>query len=237
MARSPQGQPVVLHAGTSDRSRQLAAREADVIFAGVGTISQGVDYASDIRRRAIELGRNPDENFILPGLTPVVGATPAEARAIYDELNSLIVLDDDVASASGARGWPLDPGAVPRGEGVPPGYRNLGALSQRLGLDITSEPVDSVVAPDVTRALAPGGTYHGLDGGEAHRQDCRRHLTWRDVLRTHTSSAVMSSSVGPEEIADYIEAWLRLGPRTVRHRVPLSDAAAPRFVDTRGPES
>ncbi|MFX9348036.1 LLM class flavin-dependent oxidoreductase, partial [Acinetobacter baumannii] len=32
--RPPQGHPVILHAGTSDRSRELGARDADVIFAG-----------------------------------------------------------------------------------------------------------------------------------------------------------------------------------------------------------
>ena len=110
VARSPQGHPVILHAGTSDRSRQLAAREADVIFAGVATITQGVDYASDIRHRAAELGRDPDDILILPGLTPVVGTTLEEARAIYDELNSLIVLDEDIRFGErGPGGWPVGP--------------------------------------------------------------------------------------------------------------------------------
>jgi FMN-dependent oxidoreductase (nitrilotriacetate monooxygenase family) len=211
VARSPQGQPVVLHAGTSDRSRQLAAREADVIFAGVGTISQGVDYASDIRRRATELGRNPDEIFILPGLTPVVGATLAEARAIYDELNSLIVLDEDVRFGErGAPGWPVGAGAAPQGEGVPPGYRNLGALSQRLGVDITSGPVGSVVSPDVTRTLGPGGTYLVLTAERRTGRTVGFDLTWRDVLYSYIVSGHVVVG-GPEEIADYIEAWLRAG--------------------------
>ena len=127
VARSPQGHPVILHAGTSDRSRQLAAREADVTFAGVATITQGVDYASDIRHRAAELGRDPDDILILPGLTPVVGTTLEEARAIYDELNSLIVLDEDIRFGErGPGGWPVALDASPQGEGVRLGHRNLG---------------------------------------------------------------------------------------------------------------
>jgi FMN-dependent oxidoreductase (nitrilotriacetate monooxygenase family) len=213
VARSPQGHPVILHAGTSDRSRQLAAREADVIFAGVSTIPQGVDYAADIRHRAAELGRDPDEILILPGLTPVVGATLEEARAIYDELNSLIVLDDDVRFGElGPGGWPVGPGAELQGprEGVPIGYRNLGALSQRIGVDVTSEPVGSVVSAQVARAVTPAGSYLVSTAERRTGRSAGTDLTWRDVLHTYIVSAHVVVG-GPVEIADYIEGWFTAG--------------------------
>jgi alkanesulfonate monooxygenase len=213
VARPPQGHPVILHAGTSDRSRNLAAREADVIFAGLATIPQGVEYGADIRRRAAEAGRNPEEIFILPGLTPIVGGTLDEARGIYDELNALIVLDEDVQfGGRGPDGWPIATGAAPAGprEGIPVGYRNLGALSQRIGADVTTESLDSVIASEAANALSAAGRSLLATAAARTGRAAGRDLTWRDLLYAYIVGGHVIVG-GPAEVADYIEQWIVTG--------------------------
>lgn len=90
LARPPQGQVVLLHAGTSDRSRELGAREADVIFAAGGTIEAAREYYADVKQRAARYGRSADEIHILPSLSVIVAETTAEAFAIRDTLTSLL---------------------------------------------------------------------------------------------------------------------------------------------------
>jgi FMN-dependent oxidoreductase (nitrilotriacetate monooxygenase family) len=212
VGRSPQGHPVILHAGSSERSRQFAAREADVIFAGVTTLAQGRQYASEIRCRATESGRDPDDIAILPGLTPLVGATLDEAREIYDELNSLIILDEDVRfGGREPRAWTLGTdGSRTSSEGVPLGYRNLGALSLRLGVDVTAESLDAAVPLEIERAFTSAGNQLVLSAAERTGRTVGLSLTWRDVLYTYIVGGHVVVG-GPTEIADYIESWHTAG--------------------------
>jgi alkanesulfonate monooxygenase SsuD/methylene tetrahydromethanopterin reductase-like flavin-dependent oxidoreductase (luciferase family) len=203
---------VILHAGSSERSRQFAAREADVIFAGVTTLAQGRQYASEIRCRATESGRDPDDIAILPGLTPLVGATLDEAREIYDELNSLIILDEDVRfGGREPRAWTLGTdGSRTSSEGVPLGYRNLGALSLRLGVDVTAESLDAAVPLEIERAFTSAGNQLVLSAAERTGRTVGLSLTWRDVLYTYIVGGHVVVG-GPTEIADYIESWHTAG--------------------------
>lgn len=89
VARPPQGQVILLHAGTSERSRQLGAREADVIFSAAPDIDAAREYYADIKSRAAALGRAPHEIQILPGLQVIVAETTAEATAIRGRLDEL----------------------------------------------------------------------------------------------------------------------------------------------------
>ena len=210
LSRPPQGHPVVLHAGTSERSRQLAAREADVVFGGAATLQEGLDYASDLRARAAALGRDPAGLLILPGVTPIVAATAGDARAIHDRLNELIVLDDDIRfGGAGPGAWPV--GRQPAWREVyGPGHRNLGALSQRLGIDVTEAGLARVVDGTAEQAASEGGRR--LIATAAHRsgRTVGQDLTWRDVLYAHIWSEHVVVG-GPAEVADYLESWLRAG--------------------------
>jgi FMN-dependent oxidoreductase (nitrilotriacetate monooxygenase family) len=212
VARSPQGHPVILHAGSSERARQFGALEADVIFAAVVTLAQGRQHASEIRCRATESGRDPDTIAILPGLTPLVGATLDEAREIYDELNSLIILDEDVRFGGREPGaWTRATDGPPSSsEGVPLGYRNLGALSLRLGVDVTSESLDAVLPLEIERSLSPTGSQFVTAATERTGRAVGLNLTWRDVLNTYIVGGHVVVG-GPTEIADYIESWHTAG--------------------------
>jgi FMN-dependent oxidoreductase (nitrilotriacetate monooxygenase family) len=88
--RSPQGRPIMVQAGASDVGKDLAARTADVVFAASQTIGEAQAYYADVKSRLAKYGRRPDDIRIMPGLSPVVAATQAEAKAKYRQLQELI---------------------------------------------------------------------------------------------------------------------------------------------------
>ena len=90
VARSPQGRPVLFHAGQSEGGRRLAARRADCVFAAAADIQAARQYTSDLKRRRAELGGNPDQLKVIVSVAIYLGRTEAEATALYQELNALI---------------------------------------------------------------------------------------------------------------------------------------------------
>jgi FMN-dependent oxidoreductase (nitrilotriacetate monooxygenase family) len=95
--RSPQGRPLLVQAGSSPDGREFAARYAEAVFTAQQTLAEAQEFYADLKGRARRLGRDPDLIKILPGLVPVVGSTQAEARALEDELEELIVPDHGLA--------------------------------------------------------------------------------------------------------------------------------------------
>lgn len=89
-ARSPQGRPIIYQAGASEAGRQLGARVADVLYANALTLETAQEYYRDMKRRAVEHGRDPQQLLIMPGITLYAGATKAEAQAQFDQLQELI---------------------------------------------------------------------------------------------------------------------------------------------------
>ena len=118
VARSPQGQPVVVQAGASDDGRQLAAETAEVVFSASDSIEHAREYYSDVKGRMTRYGRSPDHLKVLPGLLVVVAPTRAEAEAKFQELQELLHPDLGVA-----------------------------LLSRRLGFDLTGYPLDQPLPP------------------------------------------------------------------------------------------
>jgi len=84
LSRSEQGQPVIFQAGVSGEGRDLAAHIADGVFAGVDNFEDGQEYYRDLQARAVALGRDPDRLSVLPGLSPIIADTDAEAQAIVE---------------------------------------------------------------------------------------------------------------------------------------------------------
>jgi FMN-dependent oxidoreductase (nitrilotriacetate monooxygenase family) len=89
LPRSPQGRPVVFQAGSSDRGRDLAARYAEVVFTAQNVLSAAQEFRADVKRRALEHGRDPRGVKVLPGLLPIVGSTEAEAIERKRELDEV----------------------------------------------------------------------------------------------------------------------------------------------------
>jgi len=98
--RSRQGQPVIFQAGASEDGRNFAARRAEAIFAGVQTIEEAHEYYADVKARAKGFGRDPDAIYVLPGIGPVIGETPEQAEAKYQELAALGSIDSGLGFLS-----------------------------------------------------------------------------------------------------------------------------------------
>ncbi len=90
LPRCPQGNPVLVQAGSSEDGKTLAAKYAEVIF----TIQRDLDTAQafyrDIKSRVAAFGRNPDHALVMPGVMPIVARTRQEAHDMYEKLQSLI---------------------------------------------------------------------------------------------------------------------------------------------------
>nr|WP_010392151.1 LLM class flavin-dependent oxidoreductase [Paracoccus sp. TRP] len=108
VSRSAQGHPVIVQAGQSEDGRGLAAATAEVIFTAHQRLDTAQEFYRDIKARARGLGRNPDHILIMPGVSPFVGRTEAEAREKYERLTSLILEEDGIALIKGLTGGTLD---------------------------------------------------------------------------------------------------------------------------------
>ena len=89
LPRTPQGRPVFVQAGSSETGRRFAARHAEAVFTAQMEKTTAKDFYADLKRLAAEAARAPEHVLILPGLSPVIGSTEAEAHRIARELNEL----------------------------------------------------------------------------------------------------------------------------------------------------
>jgi FMN-dependent oxidoreductase (nitrilotriacetate monooxygenase family) len=169
VTRSPQGRPVVAQAGSSEAGRELAAKTADVIFTAQTEIGRAKDFYADVKSRTARYGRSPDDVKIMPGITPVLGATEAEAREKYEELQAL--LPDDVALQSlshisgglDLRDYPLD-GPLPD---LPPSN----AAKARQDLVVRRARDDNMTLRQIARHTAAGTGHRVLVGTAEYMAD------------------------------------------------------------------
>ena len=111
--RCPQGRPVIMQAGSSERGRQFAARWAEVIFTLQHSQPDMQAFYTDIKARMEQSGRCPDECVITPAVDIVLGETESIARERAEYLNSLVSAEVGVCDISNAIGtdlsqYPLD---------------------------------------------------------------------------------------------------------------------------------
>lgn len=85
-APSPQIIPTLVQAGGSPAGRDFAAKFADAIVSAASDIEGMKEFRADVRARAVAHGRNPDDIKVLFLAAPALGATTAEAEAVYDSL-------------------------------------------------------------------------------------------------------------------------------------------------------
>lgn len=98
--RSPQNNPVIMQAGSSERGRQFASRWAEIIFTSEQDIATMRAFYQDMQQRMIAAGRQPGTCKILPAVTPVIGETESIARERAEFLDSLKDPEYDLAYAS-----------------------------------------------------------------------------------------------------------------------------------------
>ncbi len=90
VARSPQGQPVMVQAGSSEAGRTLAAQTAEVVFTAQPSLAAAQAFYGDMKSRAVGFGRDPDMLKIMPGMFVVVGDSEAQARDKFEEFQALV---------------------------------------------------------------------------------------------------------------------------------------------------
>jgi FMN-dependent oxidoreductase (nitrilotriacetate monooxygenase family) len=90
VARPPQGYPVIIQAGASDRGRDFAAQWADVIFVSHDSLDSAKAFYRELKERAKAHGRDPRSLKILPAATPLVGETKAIIDSKRQTLSDLV---------------------------------------------------------------------------------------------------------------------------------------------------
>ncbi len=88
--RPPQGHPVIVQAGSSEDGKELAAATAEAIFTAWTSLAEAQAFYRDVKGRMARYGRRPEQLLVLPGISPVIGHTEAEAQARWAELQTLI---------------------------------------------------------------------------------------------------------------------------------------------------
>jgi N-acetyl-S-(2-succino)cysteine monooxygenase len=170
MRRSPQGRPVIVHAGQSEAGRTLAAQSAEVVFSVAQAFAKGRAFYADLKSRAARNGRPPNSILIMPGVLAVVGGSKAEAEDKYQRLQSLIHPELGVAY-----------------------------LSEMIGTDVSSYPLDGPL-PEVPLTNSQQGRqkvivemarregltirqlYQRVAGQRAHRTVCGTATDIADTL-------------------------------------------------------
>lgn len=77
---SPQGHPVIMQAGSSDRGRDFAAQWAEVVFTYQRTQEGMLAFRKDMNERLGKVGRSPDDMVIMPSVQVMLGETENIAR-------------------------------------------------------------------------------------------------------------------------------------------------------------
>ncbi|MDB5376736.1 MAG: monooxygenase, partial [Rubritepida sp.] len=128
-ARTPQGRPIILQAGSSEPGLKLAARTADVVFSVVQDLGEAKLVYADLKARVVAAGRRASDVAILPGVMPVLGETLEAARAKLDTL-----------------------------QGFVSGSNTFAMLSNRMGMDVSGFDPDELVPdlplPDTSHGFA-----------------------------------------------------------------------------------
>ncbi len=183
LPRGPQGRPVFVQAGSSDTGKRFAARHAEAVFTAQMEKLTAQQFYAELKGLAEAEGRERDQVVILPGLSPVIGGTEAEAQRLVREL-------DDLADPEVGRK----------------------RLSGRFGgYDFSHLPLDKPLAPEdfpdpdtVEAARSRTEVIIGLVRRE--KPTLRQLLSYLAGARGHYVTAGT-----PEQIADLIADWFATG--------------------------
>jgi FMN-dependent oxidoreductase (nitrilotriacetate monooxygenase family) len=104
IARSAQGQPVIIQAGASIPGQRLAARTAEVVFTHWDNIEESKRYYQELKSSLMAFGRSVEELHILHGISPIIGETEEIAIQKYNNLQSLVDPYESLKFVSGYMG-------------------------------------------------------------------------------------------------------------------------------------
>ena len=183
LPRSPQGRPVFVQAGSSDTGRRFAARHAEAVFTAQMEKATAQAFYADLKGLAAAEGRAIEQVLILPGLSPMIAGTEAEAQRQARELNDLTDPEVGRKRLSGRFG---------------------GHDFSHLPLDKPLKPEDFPDPSTVEAARSRTEVIVGLVRRE--KFTLRQLLAYLAGARGHYTTAGT-----PEQIADLMEDWFRDG--------------------------
>ncbi|HEY0295321.1 MAG TPA: NtaA/DmoA family FMN-dependent monooxygenase [Bordetella sp.] len=128
--RSPQGRPVIMQAGGSDRGRIFAARWAEAIFT-VQRDQEGMRrFYQEIKGGLAKWGRSENDCAILPAVSVVVGETESIAQERAEYLRSLV--DGELVAASASSNLGVDINSVASEKELASKQRNQGMAGSEI---------------------------------------------------------------------------------------------------------
>ncbi|MFY1662974.1 LLM class flavin-dependent oxidoreductase [Pseudomonas sp. Pseu.R1] len=163
VARSPQGQPVVLQAGSSEAGRQLAARTAEVVFTAQPSLSAAQAFYRDLKARASSFGRDPDSLKIMPGMFVVVGDSEAQAQEKYEAFQALVEPHVGVALLGRMLGN-FDLSGYPLDEPLPPLPLTQSGQQSRQALLTELAQHEQLTLAELGRRIAGGRGHFSVIG-------------------------------------------------------------------------
>ena len=183
LPRTPQGRPVLVQAGSSDVGRRFAARHAEAVFTAHMEKTTAQAFYADLKSLVKEEGRDPGQVHILPGFSPMIASTEAEAKRMSQEINELSDVEVGRKRLSGRFG----------------------------GHDFSHLPLDRPLVPEdfpdpSSVQAARSRTEVILNVVRRDKPTLRQLLGYLAGARGHY---VMSGT--PEQVADLIEDWFKDG--------------------------
>ncbi|SFI65184.1 FMN-dependent oxidoreductase, nitrilotriacetate monooxygenase family [Pseudomonas syringae] len=163
VARSPQGQPVVVQAGSSEVGRDLAAQTAEVVFTAQTSLASAQAFYADLKGRLSAYGRAVDSLKIMPGVFIVVAETEALAKAKFESFQELVEPRVGVALLGrmlgnfDLSGYPLD-GPLPELPLTDSGQRSR----QKLLTELADQ--ENLTLAQLGRRIAGGRGHYSLIG-------------------------------------------------------------------------
>jgi FMN-dependent oxidoreductase (nitrilotriacetate monooxygenase family) len=172
--RSPQGYPLILQAGSSEAGRAFAAAHADVQFAMIRSVEEGLRYRADMDQRLARRGRAPESFRIIAGVLPVVASSRAEAeerQAYLEELMPEQVSIDLLSSWSGVdlSAYPADGPlpALPDERTFNGGHTALNRVKDWVGRGLSIRQIARKIASTGTMPTVAGTAMEVADQLEA----------------------------------------------------------------------
>ncbi len=177
--RSPQGYPVLIQAGQSERGRQFAARWGELLFVIYPTPEACKAYRDDLRQRAGSAGRDPDSVKVAPAVYVVVGETSESAQHKLDQIESLANQVD-----------------------------SLTLLSEVFNYDFSQHPVDEPLSEEIMASMTGlrGFLDRVVELSGTSNPSVNDFIRWsgRGTLRE-----LPLFTGTPAQVADQMEAWFQ----------------------------
>jgi FMN-dependent oxidoreductase (nitrilotriacetate monooxygenase family) len=176
LPRSPQAHPLLVQAGSSADGKEFAAKWADAIFTAQPTLAESQAFYADIKQRAVAAGRDPDHVVILPGIVPVIGDTPAQARELEASLERLI--NPEYALATIAHTLKVDPSRLALDKPLPddlPDEGEIEGAKSRRTLIVDWARRDNLTVRQLIGKLGGGRGHRTFTGTPVQVADTIQH--------------------------------------------------------------